>query len=326
VSPRPQAAFYCVAGRDFFVGAVALLNSLRLLGHREPFFVLDHGMDARQRDLLEPHAAVVEAPSEAPPSLLKLVAPQAHPAQVMVLVDADVIVTRPLTELIEAAAGGRLVGFDNDTHRFFGEWAELLDLGTLEPGPYLTTSTLFVPDGVARTLLPLVEDRQMRVDLAVTWMGRGQQADPLFFGDQDVLNAVARSRLGDDEVLALETRLSALPPFAGLGLDDAATLRCRYRDGVEPYALHHYARKPWLVRMRSSVYSRLLTRLLLAPDVPLRLDPGDLPLRLRTGATAAAARLAVDVFVGAPAYARRRLRRRRIEAWVDRAATGEGSR
>ena len=56
-------AFYAVTGRDFFPGAVALLNSLRLLGHDEPLLVVDCGMTARQRELLAEHATVLAAPS-----------------------------------------------------------------------------------------------------------------------------------------------------------------------------------------------------------------------------------------------------------------------
>ena len=45
--------------------------------------------------------------SDTPPWLLKTVAPLAHPAEVMVLIDADMIVTRPLDELIERARDGQ---------------------------------------------------------------------------------------------------------------------------------------------------------------------------------------------------------------------------
>ena len=59
---EPAVAFYAVTGRDFF-GAVALLNSLRLLGHDEPLLVVDCGMTARQRELLAEHATALPAPS-----------------------------------------------------------------------------------------------------------------------------------------------------------------------------------------------------------------------------------------------------------------------
>jgi hypothetical protein len=289
-----------------------------VLGHTEPLFVLDCGMDARQRELLKRHATVIPAPSDAPPSLQKLVAPRLHPAWVMVLLDADLVVTRPLTDLIATAASGSLVAFENDLQRHFPEWGELLGLGPVRHGTYLTSSAVVAGGEPARHLLPLVEERQMEVDRKRTWLGRGNESDPLYYLDQDVLNAVAHSRLAADEVVALDARLAPIPPFRGVRISDETTLRCAYRDGTEPYLLHHCFRKPWLVRMRSNAYSRLLTRLLLGPDVPLRLDPADLPLRLRTGSSGRAARLASDLLL-APSGVVRRLRRRRarVTAWVD---------
>ena len=99
---------------------------------------------------------------------------------------------------------------------------------------------------------------------------------------------------------------------------DRRTLRCAHRDGAEPYFLHHAFRKPWLVPIRANVYSRLLTRLLLADDVALRLDPAELPPRLRGGIAGAASRIAVDTRL-APRGAIRRLRRRpeRVTAWPE---------
>ena len=48
---RPAAAFYCVADERYFLGAVGLINSLRLVGHTEPIFLLDCGLTAAQRRL-----------------------------------------------------------------------------------------------------------------------------------------------------------------------------------------------------------------------------------------------------------------------------------
>lgn len=319
---RPGTAFYSLSGRDFFPGLVALLNSLRLTGHSAPLFVLDCGMEPRQRERLEPHATLVPAPSDLPPSLLKLVAPLRHPAETMVLLDADVIVTRSLNELADRAAGGRVVGFENDVHRHFEEWAQLLDLEPLRDGPYLTSSSLFMHGDLAAELLPLAHERQLAVDRSATWLGDGSESHPLYYMDQDVLNAVLLSRLPPERVVALDPRLSATPPFSGLRVRDEASLYCAYDDdGAEPYLLHHFFRKPWLVAMRSNPYSRLLTRLLLRADVPLRLEEPELPLRLRTGSLARAERLRVDLLVGGPAGIRRRLagRPRKITAWKDSA-------
>jgi hypothetical protein len=311
-------AFYCVTGRDFFPGAVALVNSLRLNGHFDPIRVLDCGMDPEQRDQLASQATILPAPSDAPPSMLKLVAPQALPADVMFLLDADIIVTRPLDDLITEAARGRLVAFENESSRFFPQWGEMLGLGPVRRGRYVMSSAIGLDRQLGRQILPLVEAKQLEVDTDRTWLaGSRDEAAPFFYADQDVLNAVIAARLGTDRVFALDSRLAAVPPFEGLRIVDARAARCAYPDGSEPYLLHHYFRKPWLVRMRSNVYSRLLTRLLLANDVALRLDPAAVPPRLRTGPAAALVRAAVDVVVGGPAALRRRLagRPRVIEAW-----------
>ena len=50
-------------------------------------------------------------PRRAPPWLMKTIAPLRHPAEVMVLIDTDMIVTRPFTELIEDAAAGKVAAF-----------------------------------------------------------------------------------------------------------------------------------------------------------------------------------------------------------------------
>ena len=298
-----------------------MLNSLRLLGHSEPLHVLDCGMSAGQRELLAAHATVIPAPRDAPPSALKLVAPLAHPAEVMVLLDADLIVTRPLTELIEAAAQGSLVAFRNDRQRYFAEWGELLDLEDVRPGPYLTSSALLFGPGPARRAIGLIEERQLAIDLERTWVGGGADSDPLYYLDQDVLNAVVHSQLAAGELVALDARLAPIPPFSGVRLADDRSLRCAYRDGTRPYLLHHASHKPWLVRMRSNLYSRLLSRLLLAPDVALRLDAEQLPRRLRTGPAAAAARLGTDLLLGGPGIVRRlRGRPAPVPAWPNSAA------
>ncbi len=64
---RPQAAFYCVCDSRYFLGAVGMLNSLRLLGHDEPVFVLDCGLTEGERRRLAGHATVVAAPDDSPP-------------------------------------------------------------------------------------------------------------------------------------------------------------------------------------------------------------------------------------------------------------------
>ena len=149
-----------------------MLNSLRLVGHTEPVYLLDCGLSEEQRELLAPHVTLVRDRSGTPPWLLKTIAPLAHPAEVMILIDADMIVTRPLTELIERAREGRLVAVENDRDRFCSEWGELLGLGELRRGPYLSSGLLVAERALGSEVLGLMDRLQDRVDFELTFWRR----------------------------------------------------------------------------------------------------------------------------------------------------------
>ncbi|MFD5405912.1 glycosyltransferase family protein [Streptomyces griseorubiginosus] len=296
--PLPGTAFYTVADRRFFPGLVALLNSLRLTGHEEPLVVVDIGLSPEQRVLLADHVVLVEPPSpDLPAVFVAPYGPLRRPAEVAVLIDADIIVTRPLTELTEAARLGRIVAFVDclpNSHRFHPEWQTTLGLGPLRPRRYLNAGFLAYPHALTERLLPPWTEGQRTIGVAHSRYGSATLDDPFYFADQDVLNAVLAARFEDDELLVLDHRLAPHPPFPGLALVDRSRLTCRYDDGVEPFLLHHVLAKPWLRATRDTVYSTLMTRLLLAPDVALRLDPSALPLRLREGRAAALDRRRAD--------------------------------
>jgi hypothetical protein len=291
----PQVAFYCVSSEVYFLGAVGLINSLRLVGHTEPIYLLDHGLTTAQRELVAPHVELVPGPRDTPPYLLKTVAPLRHPAEVRILIDADMIVTRPLTELIATASEDRVVAFENDTDRFVAKWGELLDLGPLRRRRYVSSGLIALGAPAGEEVLRLVDDRQRRVDPELAYgEGRNVRDYPLLYLEQDVLNAVLAARMEPDLVVALPHRLAPSQPFAGLRLADEATLRCVYEDGTRPYVLHHFLRKPWLERMYHGIYSRLLARLLLADDVAVRVPERGVPLRMRNGLLARMERKRVD--------------------------------
>jgi hypothetical protein len=313
--PSLPRAIYAVADRDYFIGAVALLNSLRLVGHEEPLLLVDAGLTPSQRELLVPHVTLLAAPPGVPAVLLKLVGPLEHPAGVAILLDTDVIVVRPLTELVEAAEGGRLVAFVNNPpndERFFADWSTVLGLGPLRRHPYLAAGQLLVPHHLTRRVLEQWAESQSKVDLRWTWMGRATLADPFYFADMDVFNAVAGSTLNPEEILAVEHRFAPNPPFTDLTLVDAERLVCRYPDASQPFLLHHILSKPWLKATRVNLYSMLLPRVLLAPDVTVRLSPEQLPLRLREGRLAAADRRRADAQAFLYTHGRRQLGRLQI--------------
>jgi hypothetical protein len=305
------AAFYCISSEPYFLGAVAMLNSLRLHGNREPTYVLDCGLTPAQRELLARTATIVPAPTEdvSRPWLLKTAAPLAHPAEVMVLIDTDVIVIRPLTELLERA-GDRVVAFENDMQRHLPEWGELLDLGEVHPGPYVTSGLVALGGTTGARTMELLDDRQRRVDATRTVFGeRPDPAYPFFYLEQDVLNAVLRTRIEADRITVMPHRLAPNPPFRGLRLDDAGSVSCSYEDGTAPYALHHFGRKPWLEPIYHGLYSRLFARLLLGPEIAIRVPEEMVPLRMRSGARARLERARVDL---ADVFRRYVLERRRF--------------
>jgi hypothetical protein len=289
-----QAAFYCVADSRYFLGAVGLVNSLRLRGHREPVFVLDCGLTEAQQQLMSPHVTLVSAPDDSPPWLLKTVAPLRHPAKVMVLIDADVVVTRSLTELIDRAAKTRLIAFENDTDRFVPEWGKLLGLGEVRRQPYLSSGLVFLGHPMEQAVLALMAELQDQVDFDRTFWRANERDYPFLFADQDVFNAILASQIPPERVVGLPNRLAPNPPFRGLRPIDKTGLRWAYEDGVEPYVIHHHTAKPWLEPTYDGVYSRALRRLLAGTDVSVRVPRRQIPLRMRNGLAAYAERKRIN--------------------------------
>jgi hypothetical protein len=289
------AAFYCVADERFFLGAVALVNSLRLHGHREPIYLLDAGLETEQRELLAGETTLVDGPEAASPHVLKAIAPTRHPAETQVLIDTDMIATRSLAPLVERAQEGLVVAFENDRARFVPEWGELLGLGEARPGPYVSSGLVFLGGGPGRRTLELFAERLDAVDFKRTFWRANEPDYAFLYADQDVLNGVLHAALEPELLVALEHRLAPVPPFAGLRLRDAATLRCEFADGTEPYVVHHFDRKPWLVPMYHGLFSRLLARLLLGPGIAIRVPEEMVPLRMRRGPRARVERARVDV-------------------------------
>jgi hypothetical protein len=320
-TPKPQTAFYCMSSGIYFLGVVGMINSLRLLGHSEPIFLLDCGLAPRQRELLEPHVTLVPGPRDVPPYVLKTIAPLRHPAEVMVLIDADIVVTRPLTDLVAKAREGRVIAPRNDTDRFVPEWGELLGLGPVRRQPYVSSALIFLGPGVGEQVLGLMASLVDRVRLDLTFDQRNDPSYPFFYMEQDVLNGILSSRVERDRTVALAHRLVPNPPFPGLRRPEEATLRCAYRDGTEPYALHHFAIKPWLEPTFHSPYARLLRRLLIGADVAVRVSEAELPLWMRTGPRAWASRTAVSAYDLGRWYLRERL-----PAWSRRASRALGQR
>jgi hypothetical protein len=327
----PPVAFYAVADHRHFIGLVAMLNSLRLVGHTEPVFLVDAGLTASQRERLAEHVTLLAAPSGMPPVYMAPLGPQARPAQVAVIVDADIIVLRPLTELVDSARQGRLVAFVNippNDDRFFPEWASALDLGEMRRRPYVNAGLFVLPRALCDRLIAPWLARQEMISYGSTIYGAARMTDPFFFADQDVVNALFSAELSDDEIECREYRWAPQTPMRDVSVVDEHRLLCEYPDGSRPFLLHHTMAKPWLRPTPWNTYSRLLPRLLLAPDLTLRLSPDELPRRLRPGLSGSAARLTASGWARARNGARRQLGRfgvrTRIAAWRARRAQPAG--
>jgi hypothetical protein len=289
-------AFYCVADADYFIGVVGLLNSLRLHGHDDPLYVLDRGLLPRQRRRLEQYATLVEDDGEEHPILSKTHAPLRHPADTMVLLDSDMIVTRSLTPLIESAAAGRIVAFADAIDRFVPGWAAYLDLAELKRTRYVNAGFFAFSREAGIPLLERVRDAHSRIELGGSRLGSGTPDEPFFFPDQDGWNAVLAGSVEPGTLDIREHRLAPFPPFAGLAADEGGAPHCRSTSGDEaPYLLHCIGRKPWLAPTSRTIYTDLLTRLLLSADVPVRLAEREIPWRLRRGLVGSGAGLLGEV-------------------------------
>jgi hypothetical protein len=291
----PRAAFYTLADAGYFLGAVGLVNSLRLVGHGEPILLLDCGLTHEQRTLLAPHAEVVPAPSDDPPWLLKATLPLARPAAVMLLLDSDMVAARSLAPLIERATASGVAVFRNPIQRHHPEWGEILGLGPIRRQPYVSSAAVCVATEPGLEVLTLLAERQRSVDFDRTYWRRNVPGYPFTYADQDVLNAILASHVEPERIATLEDRLASTPPFTGLRVADERTLECAYEDGLVPYLVHHHTTKPWLEPTHEGVYSRLLRRLLLADDVAVRVPEAEIPPWLRRGPRAWAERKLINL-------------------------------
>jgi hypothetical protein len=100
-----EVTYYTVADHGFFLGAVALLNSLRLTRNAGRVVVLDAGLTPEERDVLADHATVVTPPRRITgnPVLMKPYAHFLEPSGIVVVIDSDIIVTGSLDVAVALA-------------------------------------------------------------------------------------------------------------------------------------------------------------------------------------------------------------------------------
>jgi hypothetical protein len=172
--------------------------------------------------------------------------------------------------------------------------------GPLRRRPYLNSG--FVALSVERR--PDLLDRWWELCAALPGdQLRTSQEAPFWAADQDALNASLSSELPDDAVDQLPVSGEAYPEQAlRVRVVNARTLDCEL-DG-EPVSIVHHSLGPkvwqpygW-VRLRNDAYVQLLPRLLFGEDVPLRLDPAEVPFRLRPGPGPHSVRATLDTVHG----------------------------
>lgn len=278
--PSAVVGFYTAADSRHFLGAVGLVNSLRQTGHTGPVSIVDLGLEDLQRELLLPHVRLVVPQRPVAGYLAKPIGPLEHSAEVVVILDADVVVVRSLDPLIEVARGRKLVFFENDdTSRFFEEW-EGLGLGPLQRAPYVTSGHIIGHWELARPLLERMWELQASIDVDRTLIGGADPASPYYFVDMDVLNALLMTVVDPSDVVRLDNRLAPIPPFRDLGRGTALD---SHANASAPYLLHHVLGKPWLTATTKNAYCDALSASLWCKDGPIHVPRAMVPLRLRGG-------------------------------------------
>jgi len=284
---------YCtLADKHYFPGLVALVNSLRLMGHHEPISILDLGLTAKQRSVLGAECDIIPLPGGHPrhPWLCEPIACMALPAEVIVYLDADVIVTRPLDALIERARAGKIVACaDTMSDRWFSEWESIFELSRpLRHETYVNVGFLALSAKRFGSLLDRwSECCALLVGRPTVLDDRAAADTPVGFSSQDALNALLMSELApsdlDIQTSHTEVRTASLPDTE---VTDVAALTCTF-EGQPVTFLHHTGRrKPWDRNPRALVpnaYLTCLRRLLTADDVALQPSPDEVPVWLRAG-------------------------------------------
>ena len=291
---RPDTTFFTLADERFFPGVVCLLNSLRLSGNDVELVILDIGLSANQRERLAPHARLVEPSAEVreAPLLMKPFPHTLDPQGTVVVIDSDMMVTRPLDPVLELAERGKVCMFadiEDQRDRFIPEWREAFGLAApLRRRRYMNAGFIAHSRRHWPDLLRRYWELCSRIPRDRTLVSGADYDQPFWGGDQDAINALLMSEVDSDAVVELPQAEGPSPELMhDVRVLDERTLRCEL-NGHLPYLLHYWGGpKPWQprawMRVTRDAYVRLLPRVLLAPDAPVRMRRDELPLWLRPG-------------------------------------------
>lgn len=302
--------YVTVADEKFFLGAVALVNSLRIAGNPEPILVIDAGLSAAQRTFLSEACEVRSLAVDRWGALTAFLKPAVSTLGLegtTVVLDSDMIVTSRLEPILAEAEAGKLCVFtDIEKDRYFAEWETTLGLkSAVRPGPYVNSGFVAFKASCWQDVISRWWELSARIGAERSRTGHWVPDDvarglPFAYYDQDVLNAILMAEVDPARVRRLESALSGVTDWELIRIDDERDLRCSL--GSRPVILLHLTGypKPWFLRARNrffgaddryfTAYEGLMVRLLTGPDVPLRVPAKDVPLWLRRGPVARVAR------------------------------------
>ncbi len=289
-----DVTFFAIGDAAFFPGAVALINSLRLLGYEERIVLADCGFTPAQRDLLAPHATLV------PLSRADVKNPQQYkafpyllrPRGVVAIIDSDIIVTDRFDDMVDAARAGRVAAFpDPEDRRWFAAWEQVFALsGPPRKQTYVNSGFEVFSATHHPTLLERWWNACARIFPNPTIREGARRDDPTSQSDQDALNALLMSEFPADAVALQRAHREVFRwDFEKVRVLDETQLLCEF-DGTRVAALHAVAGpKPWqhgarAEATRRNAYMRLLRRLLTGDDVAVRVRNADVPSWLRRSA------------------------------------------
>lgn len=290
--------FFTIADSGYFLGLVALVNSLRLQAHHDPVTVLDLGLLPEQRaalgaqcEFVRPESGLARHPFFLEPYVCLL-----RPAQTVVYVDSDIIVTHSLDRILAAARRGKVCAFpDMNPERWFAQWQDIFGLAAPpRHQTYVNAGFLAFSTGHFPTLLQRWSEGCARIAGHPTHHKTRDLTRPTALTSQDALNAVLMSEVARDRIEIQPPRAAAQGPdeLAATSVINRTTLACRFGD--RPVVLlHAWGRhKPWALeeatKLRRTAYLICLRRLLVARDMPVRTSGNHAPRWLRPGFTGAA--------------------------------------
>ncbi len=301
---------FTVSDAGFFVGTVALLNSLHRNADALPLTVLDRGLTETQHRLLAPHCELVEGGRDRHGYLAKVEAPLHSSADPVVLLDSDIVVVGPVHEALVAAERGQVFAFAEPHHsnRWFAEWSDLFALraplrhGTAVNAGFVAFSPTQTP-GLLDRWGALCERIATRAATLPSWEDlRGTREDPLWLSDQDALNALLLSEVAEGRVVlgARSAMVMAPSDLAETSVVDHDSWRCEWHG--EPVMLLHGIglRKPWqhaaVRELRRTAYLGALRRFVSGPDLLVRIPERELAPWLRPGLRGTSVRWALHAY------------------------------